>query len=608
MKRQIADCKCINTLSQAFQDWASGSEDAVHNTLQKQHSLDPVKNPLPGLPKRAGGRCKPQSPILRPAVQCERPSRAGDFAPDHDATTVLARMKVRQVRRVESLLRACRSKERNGQSSAQDLQLRSEWSAIQKAKGYPPCFSSRKRRTAHFVTFPVQLPSVSWLEDVLTFLRFDCNALVAQEYALRKDRFKLAVQLDSQFGAARQGYAAVPGPSHPPFLDVPASRNATVVKLEPQGPEQRWYVLSKPVDFFVHAHASLEDKSCRILEVDHDRVLLHGRDLPDKGELRQEHTACTSSELDQEFQSYWSPMWERDPAPGIEPNRWEAALKSVESMPSLSLIQLDMMSLPLWRKAIQQMADRRATGICGWRPAELKLLPDTTIELLARLFEKALCLELPPHLLIASVSVLAKVAMPESIGQSRPITVFSTIYRIWSSVAARQILRHWGNIFPRSVMGSMPGRSARDLSYQQQHVIERALLEGRALYGLSLDIIKCFNCIPWQPTFHMLKKLGVPSALVDCWGRALANVRKYPVFLHSLGSPMTSTTGVPEGDLLSVVAMAALCFCAAHLPSMCQVDFKTYVDNWSWQANGPSQLQSVAPEIFPLSCRSQTSG
>ena len=173
MRRQIEDCKCGDTLSQAFQDWASGIEDAVHSTLQKQHSIDPVKHPLPGLPKRARGRCKPQTPILRPAVQCARPSRAGDFAPDHDATTVLARMKVRQVRRVESLLRACRSRERNGQSTAQDAQLISEWSAVKAARGYPPCFSSWILRTAHFVTFPVQVPPVSWLEDVLT-VRLQC--------------------------------------------------------------------------------------------------------------------------------------------------------------------------------------------------------------------------------------------------------------------------------------------------------------------------------------------------------------------------------------------------------------------------------------------------
>ena len=199
---------------------------------------------------------------------------------------------------------------------------------------------------------------------------------------------------------------------------------------------------------------------------------------------------------------------------------------------------------------------------------------------------------------MASVSVLAKVPSPENISQSRPITLFSTIYRIWSSLVARQILQQWGHAFPHSVMGSMPGRSARDLSYQQQHAIERSLLENIDLYGLSLDIIKCFNCIPWLPAFHMMKKLGVPATLVDCWGAALAEVRKYPVFMTSLGPPMRATTGVPEGDPLSVVAMAALCFCAAHLPGIHQVDFKTYVDNWSWHAKSPSSLQPTTPTIL----------
>ena len=598
MKRQIESCHCIQSLTQAFQDWASGVEDAVHCTLQRQHLLDPIKNPLPGLPKRARGRCRPRTPILRPVVQCARPSRAGDFEPDYDATTVLARMKVRQVRRVESLLRAYRSCQRAGRNAAQSGQLNQEWGAISTAKGYPPCFATWVLRTAHFISFPADFPSISWLEDLLAYLRFDCNALIAQELSMRKDKFKLAVKLDSQFGAARQGFAAVRGPSHPPFLEVPVTREASVVKFETQGPEQCWYTLHKPVDFFPQAIAKIGDVPCRVLEVDQDRVLLQGGDLPHSGTIQQEHIACTSSELSQEFTTYWTSMWARDPPPGSETSRWAAAMQTVESMPSFHVMSLDMMSLQNWKAAIKKMADRRATGICGWRPAEMKILPDLAIELLARLFSKAVSLDLPPHLLVASVSVLAKAEAPEHIRQSRPITVFSTIYRIWSSIAARQILRKWGDTFPRSIMGSLPGRSARDLSYLQQHAIERALLEGRDLYGLSLDIVKCFNCIPWQPTFYMLKKLGVPSSLVECWGRALANVRKYPVFLHSLGHPIASTTGVPEGDPLSVVAMAALCFCAAHLPQMGQVDFRTYVDNWSWQADGPSQLRSVAPNIF----------
>ena len=333
IKHLIESSSCSHSLSVAFQDWASSVEDAVHTTLQKQRLLDLVKNPPPGLPKRARGRCQPRKAVLRPAVQCSRPSRQGEFEPDQDATTVLARMKVKQVRRVESLLRVCQSKQRAGTLQPHSPQLTAEWAAIKGAKGYPPVFATWVFRTAHLCTFPVQLPALSWLEDLLAYLRFDCNAVIAQEFALRKDRFKLAVQLDSDLGAARQGYAAVRGPSNPPLTEVPVSRTSLVSFLEQQGPEQYWYTLDRSVDFFASAPARLADRTCHVLEVDQERILLQGCDLPNTGELHQEHAACTPDDLAQEFSSYWSPMWERGPALGVDPNLCATALRTLARAP-----------------------------------------------------------------------------------------------------------------------------------------------------------------------------------------------------------------------------------------------------------------------------------
>ena len=273
-------------------------------------------------------------------------------------------------------------------------------------------------------------------------------------------------------------------------------------------------------------------------------------------------------------------------------DEWTEMALLLDSAPRLEPLALDFYSPELWKDAIKRMADRKATGICGWRPAELKVLPREALEILALLFAKSLELGIPPFLLIASVSVLAKVPRPEHIKQSRPIAVFSTIYRVWSSMVSRQILKQWGKVFPPSVMGSLPSRSARDLSYQQQHQIERAILDNRELFGLSLDIVRCFNCLPLRPIGQMMKRLGVPPQLVDCWMTALRDVRQHPVFLNCLGPPMESSTGVPEGDPLSVVAMAAVCFHAAHQPAALQVAFRTYVDNWSWQANTAEELRA----------------
>ena len=52
------------------------------------------------------------------------------------------------------------------------------------------------------------------------------------------------------------------------------------------------------------------------------------------------------------------------------------------------------------------MSDK-AVGSCGWAPAELKLLPDTALELLSCLFARALDLGMAEHMLEAKVAVLA---------------------------------------------------------------------------------------------------------------------------------------------------------------------------------------------------------
>ena len=598
LHRTIQACDSPESLTDAFRQWASQVEDAVHLTLKSQHEMNPLQNPTSGLPKRARGRCCPRKLIQRPVVQCSRPARKADFAPDCDATTVLTRLKVRQVRRVESLLRALRSRAVRCIYNTRDPQLWAEWRAIQRARGYPPNFPAWVLQTAHFVAFP-DFPTVSWLEDLHALLRVDCNGLVQQEAQLRKNNFKFAVQLDSQFASARQGYAAVRGPSHPPFTEVPARRECHITHCLQQGPEQAWFTLQQPTCFFVHAQAEFNDCSCRVVEVDLDRVLLQGSNLPTEGRLVQHHTACTPEDLSAEFCHFWEPMWQRDPDPQEQSAEdWTAVDALLEHAPLLPVVPLELDSVPVWRATIQRMSDRRATGICGWRPAELKLLPDSAIQLLANLFSKALSLGIPASLLVARISVLAKVPVPESIAQSRPIVAFSTIYRIWSSVVSRQILKHWGQIFPPAVMGSMPRRSARDLSYRQQHLVERAILDNKDLLGLSLDIIKCFNCIPWQPALKMMKRLGIPSVLVDCWGIALGQMCKRPVFMQCVGPAMLATTGVPEGDPLSVVAMAAICFHAAYLPEATKVAFRTYVANWTWTAESVLQLQSATPALL----------
>ena len=172
------------------------------------------------------------------------------------------------------------------------------------------------------------------------------------------------------------------------------------------------------------------------------------------------------------------------------------------------------------------MSYRKSTGICGWSPAELKLLPDAALQALAHIIQRSITVGLPEHMLKARVAVLAKVTCPETIKQSRPVVVFSTLYRIWGTVVSRQLLRTWSTTFHHGVMGSMPRRSARDLSYLQQHEIEIALQEGSELQGVSIDLVKCFNMLPLQPIAALMQNAGVPEQVAQAWMRDIRGVQR----------------------------------------------------------------------------------
>ena len=139
-----------------------------------------------------------------------------------------------------------------------------------------------------------------------------------------------------------------------------------------------------------------------------------------------------------------------------------------------------------------------------------------------------------------------------------------------------------GRWLPQDVTGCVPGRSVRDISYFLQAKIEEALRDKCPRGGISLDIIKAFNNVPRAPAAAILRHLGIPSDVVGLWQDFLSKSQRCPVFAGGLGSPFGATTGVPEGDPLSVLAMVGLCWMASQTASPAGSTLRTYVDNFSW--------------------------
>ena len=596
---QAQNCASTADIDAALLAFSRAAESAAQEALLQQHKEDPLRAPHTTLPKAYRGRCL-NRPAIRREIPClVRPDRTGGYVPDVEVTSVLGRMKVRQVRRVRTLRSGLLKLSRQQSTSASEAlrqQLLKEWRAVLRAKGYPPTFAQWVLQVACFHYVPTGLPSVEWVSLLAQYLQHDCDCVVRQQAKLRKDSFRYHVQLDVEHGHSKAGFRALRADAKPPFTEVPHAVRAQVHLLDGSLPHEYWVDPAPCRPFHVPGTASVDGVPCSLLAIEDGRLRLSGTGLPLQGVLQQDIVACTAEELHDAFEGFWCPILQRDLGAASQSlAEWPDVLRLLLRKAPTDQLPLRSFAPDLWNKAIRRMKSATSTGVCGWNCTDLKLLPEEAVAILAHIFHQAVTCQLPAHIMRARVCVLAKVASPESMGQGRPITVFSTLYRVWSSVLARQILSAWSRTFPVGVAGSMPGVACRDVSYRLQHRIELSLLGGPCIYGCSVDLIKAFNQLPWAPIASMMIHLGVAEALVRFWIACLRAHRRYTSFVGSISAPLQCYNGAPEGDPMSVVAMAAVCFWGQVAVDNMGITFETYVDNWSWSSSSSANIAAAVP-------------
>lgn len=243
-----------------------------------------------------------------------------------------------------------------------------------------------------------------------------------------------------------------------------------------------------------------------------------------------------------------------------------------------------------WQYAINKTNSATSRGICGWSADEMKSLPMTCVESLIEAFQAMEPTGLPCYLMRTKVIALAKKAFTTDPAATRPITILSLAYRIWAKVAANVVLDSWASILPRSITGFLPHRSAMAYQYRFQFDLEHDEDLGRQTTwgGMTLDIQKAFNCIPRLPCRRILHKLGVPAGIINLWFTSLANLSRTWQIDQCYVEFGTMTTGIPEGDPLSVACMVGINAVLNDLLQHPSVWPHFFADNWSYRASDAS--------------------
>ena len=193
----------------------------------------------------------------------------------------------------------------------------------------------------------------------------------------------------------------------------------------------------------------------------------------------------------------------------------------------------------------------------------------------------------PSQLVNGKVVSLAKVPTPGSPSDFRPITIFSLLYRCWSSFHARKALMMLEPHLPDTLYGSRQGRQASQVWSKLLWTIERSYQHDVALAGYVLDLQKAFNLLPRLAVFEIAAHLGLPGFVLVGWAGALSQMQRHFVIRQSLSEGVPSVTGFPEGCGLSCVAMvivdAAFHSWQSVFFPLCTV--LTYVDDWQILCN-----------------------
>jgi hypothetical protein len=252
-------------------------------------------------------------------------------------------------------------------------------------------------------------------------------------------------------------------------------------------------------------------------------------------------------------------------------------------------IHIDPIAIPfhdvdMWMSVIRKLPGGKAVGPCGWSNDELKILPKNCISDLAWIFARIAEKGFGKAFMMAKTILLAKIDIALSMHHARPITILSCLYRLFGKFVFKCVAAKWKDVLPFSVSGGLPCRGVKELAFSQKRVIEDAISSNSCMGGFSLDLIKAYNTFTRFATARIMNKLGISWSFLMAWLRSLDHLVRYPLINGHFARGIPSTTGVPEGCSISVLAMIATSTMYYFRLANQHISPYAYADNWSWMS------------------------
>ena len=433
------------------------------------------------------GRAQQLQPVRRETNLAPlKTSRPGDRQPAFLGSCMQHVQWTKQHRRLQSYVRLCASALPTVAHVAHQYRL---WSAIRQARGFVPSFdkwwASRDLGIGEPACVPQEPPSHAVGLLFLAGLDLELSQLETALNSSRSHANRMHKASD-----AHAMYKAVK-------RDVPAqvdslalSQTAYVAEVDEA---ECAVVTTEAVPWYPNVPILHNGNPLDIIHCDSDKLWLNSCQSIQPGDsLIQRRPLGQLPNLFHAFESQWAQLWNRHQ--NVPASQWDqiiafarAQLRKVDGAPP------DISEAAV-RSTLRSKSKHAATSLDGVSRADLLALTSPDLALLCKVFAHATDSGAwPAQVLKGYVRSLAKTEEPSTVNHFRPITVFSNVYRTWSSIAARHWLKLVSDVVDPLLCGNTVGGRASMVWRHMLEQIELAHQQNSGACGFSADIVKALT-------------------------------------------------------------------------------------------------------------------
>ena len=550
---------------------------AIFDHMEERVHYNLVKQGKPGLQTQHRGRCQTTSPQLcTKQIPPIKKGRKIDVQPGFQGENFKHVLWLKQLRRLQSLVRVLSACNFSASHLDHSTQL---WEVILRARGFGNSFCEWWHRRIVFLpgapcSLPHALPNRKMVSIIFTTFEMEFRRFEQGLWTRRVGNATVRRIKDPQ-----RIFHDVAKPRSLPVQTLVTHQVSVVQSVAEDSLSCKVSVPNFSPQFPLVGPQGVLDTQ----QVDGDQIVFTAPSGLEPGDIvSQKKFLGSKREVFREFENLWQSFWGKHAETPAD--RWSPFVNfCIEHCQSAEKMPFTPITYERWQRAVKHRKKRSATGPDGVSRSDLINLTEmegrSIVSLLHRIEGGE---QWPQEILTGLISSLEKKETSEVVGDYRPICVLSAIYRTWSSIRAKEILKFLSLRAPAELIGNRPKKEPGQIWWTLSSLVEDSFQGGADFAGACADISKCFNNLPRVPIFSLARLQGLPENLCQAWHRALDGMTRMFQMEGAVGNPITSTCGMPEGDPLSVCGMYLINLSLHAYLRVLRPNIRmwTFVDDW----------------------------